>query len=210
MKQFEIDQMTTDQIKRLDYDKPFNYKWLTLDDYLKVIPGGSQEEISKKSHKCFCPLHEIGRNHSPSLVLTYDEQSKKVMVMCQSQGGHTKGKYDFSKCTQKRLFNYLNRRFHQKGIFQQKRLMADKGEITPIKEQRKPILEPVEILKGWPTLRAANYADNINVKIEEINGFRSSNVHAQLKNQKKLDTILEEIFHCSFWKIQRKRAVHDI
>ena len=75
MKQFEKDQMTADQIERLNDDKPFDYKWLTLDDYLKVIPGGSQEKVSEQSHMCFCPLHEIGRNHTPSLMVTYDDQS---------------------------------------------------------------------------------------------------------------------------------------
>jgi len=210
MKKFEIDQMTTDQIKRLDDHKPFDYKWLTLDDYLKVIPGGSQEELSEQSHLCFCPLHEIGRHHTPSLLITYDDQSKKVMVMCRSQGGYSVGRFDSGKCTQTRLFTYLNRRFQQKGIFEEKRLMAERGELPLIKAARKPTLEPVNILKEWPTLRAANYADTINVNIEEFNGFRSSHVHAQLKNQKKLDSILEEIFHCSFWKIHRKRVEHDI
>ena len=108
MKQFEKDQMTADQIKRLDDDKPFNYKWLTLDDYLKVIPGGSQEKVSEQSHMCFCPLHEIGRNHTPSLMVTYDDQSKKVIVMCRSQGGHSKGKFDPSPNRKSREESNIN------------------------------------------------------------------------------------------------------
>jgi len=210
MKQFEKDQMTADQIKRLDDDKPFDYKWLILDDYLKVIPGGSQEKVSEQSHMCFCPLHEIGRNHTPSLMVTYDDQSKKVIVMCRSQGGHSKGKYDSGRCNQKRLFNYLNRRFQQKGIFQQKRLMAERGELTSIEEKSKPTLERIEILKEWPSKRIASYAANVNINIEEINSFRLSSIHGQLKGEKKLASIADEIYQCSFWKIARKRAAHDI
>ena len=88
--------------------------------------------------------------------------------------------------------------------------MAESGELITIKEKLKPSLEPIEILKEWPSKRVARYATNINVQIEDINIFRSSNIHNQLKSEKKLASIAEEIYQCSFWKIVRKRAAYDI
>ncbi len=88
--------------------------------------------------------------------------------------------------------------------------MAERGELTSVEEKSKPTLERIEILKEWPSKRIASYAANVNINIEEINSFRSSSIHGQLKGEKKLASIADEIYQCSFWKIARKRAAHDI
>ena len=66
MKQFEKDQMTADQIERLNDDKPFDYKWLTLDDYLKVILEVHKKRSVSKATCAFVHymrLEEIIRHH---------------------------------------------------------------------------------------------------------------------------------------------------
>ena len=93
--------------------KKYNFKALTVPDYLNVLPGFKKEK-KDGSYLCHCPLdfNHPNNDETPSLLISKGEN--QVVVYCQSHGGGN-GHFNDGVCTQKEILKWFNRQFKLNG-----------------------------------------------------------------------------------------------